>query len=167
MSVTQAQELLASGGNVHVLDTRTPEEFAADHVATAANVRECFTYLIPSTTEDGIADLVATFTRVFSDAGLSNSDDEIVLVYEDGMSTGFAQSCRTWFLLTLLGHKNVKVIDGGYQAWKLANFPITPEVTPVPKTTFKTDVQRHLIATVDDVKAVRRVLFVCVLALHP
>lgn len=154
ISAARAHEIISAGGNVHVLDTRTPEEFAVDHVEGAANVRECFTYLMPNTKAEGVDELIATFARVFSEAGLNNSEDEAVVVYEDGMTTGFAQSCRTYFLLSLLGHKRVFVMNGGYEAWKRAGYLISTAPSTHAPANFKLDVQRQLIAGVDDVKAI-------------
>jgi len=44
--------------------------------------------------------------------GLNNLDT--VVVYDDSQ---FAYAARAWWLLRFLGHPNVLVLDGGYQAW--------------------------------------------------
>ena len=33
------------------------------------------------------------------------------------MNSGFGQSCRGYFLLTMLGYPKIKVLHGGYDAW--------------------------------------------------
>lgn len=47
-----------------------------------------------------------------SAAGLSS--DKQVVVYDD---MGGAMASRCWWLIKLLGHKNVAVLDGGFPAW--------------------------------------------------
>jgi rhodanese-related sulfurtransferase len=49
------------------------------------------------------------------------------------MNTGFGQSCRGYYLLTMLGYPKVKVLDGGFDAWAGKGMPVTLEVpTPAP-----------------------------------
>lgn len=144
-------ELKASQPNLKIVDTRTPEEFAEEHIDGAVNVRECFTYLIPNTNPDGVQDLEQNFTRLFSQAGISNGDGEIVVTYEAGMSSGFAQSCRAFFLLSYLGHERVFVLNGGLQAWKAEGFSVkSGAVVPEPAV-FKANVKKELLATRADV----------------
>ena len=61
--------------------------------------------------------------------------------YEDALDNGYGQSCRGYYLLTWLGYPKVKVLNGGFSAWKAAGLPVsTTPVTPVPAT-FPTDLQ--------------------------
>jgi thiosulfate/3-mercaptopyruvate sulfurtransferase len=41
---------------------------------------------------------------------------------------------RLWWLLRWLGHDQVAVLDGGYQAWQSAGFPVST-ATPAPRAT--------------------------------
>ena len=47
-----------------------------------------------------------------------------VVAYDDGDG---AQAARLWFLLRLLGHERVAVLDGGWARWKRLGLPITRE----------------------------------------
>jgi thiosulfate/3-mercaptopyruvate sulfurtransferase len=49
------------------------------------------------------------------------------------MNSGFGQSCRGYYLLTMLGYPKVKVLHGGYDAWAAAGLPVTKDV-PSPVT---------------------------------
>lgn len=52
----------------------------------------------------------------------------LVVVYDDNF---FAFAARCWWLLRYMGHEQVKVLDGGYQAWCAAGLPtdsVVPEV---------------------------------------
>ena len=58
------------------------------------------------------------------------------MIYEQSMNTGFGQSCRGYFLLTMLGYPKVKVLHGGYDAWAMAGLPTTTDVPSPVKASF-------------------------------
>lgn len=131
-------DLLMSTDHAVVIDTRDPETYAQGHIPGAVNLREIFTYLATSSAE-GLQDLKATFAKALGDAGLSGK--ETAVFYEDAMNSGYGQSCRGYYLLTWLGYPKVKVLNGGYSAWKAQGLPVsTDAATPVPAT-FPTDLQ--------------------------
>jgi thiosulfate/3-mercaptopyruvate sulfurtransferase len=107
-----------------VIDTRNPDAYAAGHIPNAVNVHEIFTYLATSTPE-GMQELKTKFADAFGAAGLSGT--ETAVVYEQSMNSGFGQSCRGYFLLTMLGYSKVKVLHGGYEAWVAAGLPVTTD----------------------------------------
>lgn len=55
--------------------------------------------------------------------GLTPQTD--VAVYDDA---GGAVAARMWWMLRWIGHENVAVLDGGWQAWVAAGYPVTTEV---------------------------------------
>jgi thiosulfate/3-mercaptopyruvate sulfurtransferase len=131
--VTPAElsEMLTSPGTV-VIDTRVPATYAAGHLPGAVNIHEIFTYLATSTPE-GVEAMRDKFATTFGAAGLSG--EEIAVIYEQSMNTGFGQSCRGYVLLKYLGYPKVKVLHGGFVAWTAAGLPVTTEVpAPAPKT---------------------------------
>src|ERR1700746_489349 len=112
-----------------IIDTRNPDSYAAGHIPGAVNVHEIFTYLATSTPE-GIHELKTKCGDAFGKAGLSGS--ETAVVYEQSMNTGFGQSCRGYYLLSMLGYPKIKVLHGGYDAWVATGLPTTTAV-PTPK----------------------------------
>jgi thiosulfate/3-mercaptopyruvate sulfurtransferase len=52
-----------------------------------------------------------------------------VVVYDD---SGGPAAARTWWTLRWAGHRDVSVLDGGYQAWAAAGQPVTT-VTATPE----------------------------------
>src|SRR5215510_15782336 len=116
-----------------IIDTRNPDAYAAGHLPGAVNVHEIFTYLATSTPE-GMHELKTKFADAFGAAGLSGK--ETAVVYEQSMNSGFGQSCRGYYLLTMLGYPNVKVLHGGYDAWAMAGFSTTKEAPNPVKAAF-------------------------------
>jgi thiosulfate/3-mercaptopyruvate sulfurtransferase len=108
-----------------IIDTRDPEAYAAGHLPNAVNVRDVFTFLATSTPE-GMHELKTKFANAFGAAGLSGK--ETAVIYEQSMNSGFGQSCRGYYLLTMLGYPKIKVL---HEAWKAADLPVTTDV-PVP-----------------------------------
>ncbi len=123
---------LMSGERVVLIDTRDTDTYAAGHIPGAVNLREVFTFLATASVE-GLQELKATFTTALGAVGLSGA--ETAVFYEDALNSGYGQSCRGYYLLTWLGYPKVKVLNGGYSAWKAANLPSSTEaVTPTPAT---------------------------------
>ena len=102
------------------------------HIPGAVNIHDIFTFLATSSRE-GLTELQGKFAEAFGKAGLSG--EEIAVVYEESMNTGFGQSCRGYFLLQFLGYPKAAVLHGGYQAWLAEDMETTTAVpTPAPKT---------------------------------
>lgn len=142
---------LQAAERVILIDTRDAETYAGGHLPGAVNLRETFTYLATSTPQ-GLQELRDTFAAHLGAIGLSGQ--ETAVFYEDAMNSGYGQSCRGYYLLTWLGYPRVKVLNGGYSAWKSAGMPVSTEaVTPVPAV-FPTDLsQADVMLTKDDVAA--------------
>ena len=116
---------------VVLIDTRDAGQFAEGHIPGAVNLREVFTYLAKSTPE-GLAALRDTFANAFGKAGLSG--EETAVMYEQSMDTGFGQSCRGYVLLRHLGYPKIRVLHGGFSAWRAAGLPVSSdEVEPTPR----------------------------------
>jgi thiosulfate/3-mercaptopyruvate sulfurtransferase len=70
----------------------------------------------------------AAFSAAIRAAGVNH--DRPVVVYDDGDAMA---ASRGWWLLRYFGHPDVRVLDGGYQAWTAASFGVTAdEPAPAP-----------------------------------
>lgn len=83
-----------------IIDTRSPDAYASGHIPGAINLHDIFTFLATSSKE-GLEELRDKFAGAFGAAGLSG--EEVAVIYEDSMNSGFGQSCRGYFLLQFLG----------------------------------------------------------------
>jgi thiosulfate/3-mercaptopyruvate sulfurtransferase len=70
----------------------------------------------------------ADFEAAMRSAGVRN--DAEVVVYDEADSTIAA---RPWWMLRYYGHDRVRVLDGGFRAWKAAGLPVsTDDAIPAP-----------------------------------
>jgi len=127
ISATELASMMKAEPTV-IIDTRSPDAYAAGHIPGAVNVHEIFTYLATSTPE-GIEELKTKFADAFGKAGLSGQ--QTAVIYEQSMNSGFGQSCRGYFLLSMLGYPKIKVLHGGFDAWSAGSLPVTTEL-PAP-----------------------------------
>jgi thiosulfate/3-mercaptopyruvate sulfurtransferase len=82
------------------------------------------------------------------------SGAETAVFYEDALNSGYGQSCRGYYLLTWLGYPKVKVLNGGYSAWKAAGLATSTEAATPTATTFPTTLQgADVMLTRDDMLA--------------
>lgn len=136
---------------VVLIDTRDPAQFQEGHIPGAANLREVFTYLATASS-GGLAALREKFAAAFGNAGLSGA--ETAVIYEQSMETGFGQSCRGYVLLRYLGYPKIKVLHGGFTAWRAAGLAITADaVQPAERTFPLAAAGARILADLDDMKA--------------
>ena len=136
---------------VVIIDTRDADAYAAGHLPGAVNMREIFTFLATSTAE-GLTALKSTFAEHFGAVGLSGKATAVF--YEDALNSGYGQSCRGYYLLTWLGYPKIKVLNGGFSAWKAASLPVSTEAATPVAATFPADLpMSDVMLTNDDVAA--------------
>ena len=137
--------------SVVIIDTRDAGAFAAGHLPGAVNLREIFTFLATSSAE-GLSALTSKFADTFGSIGLSGT--ETAVFYEDALDSGYGQSCRGYYLLTWLGYPKIKVLNGGFSAWKTAGMSVSIEETKPVGKIFPNDLAgTDVMLTKDDVLA--------------
>lgn len=89
---------------------------------------------------------------------LGLNPDSQVVIYDDA---GGAMAARLWWMLRWVGHNNVAVLNGGWQAWQLADLPVTAE-QPLPpdKSEYDYNALPSLVklVTADDIDADKQLL---------
>lgn len=87
--------------------------------------------------------------RKLEDIGVH--DEGKILLYDDQNG---AMASRLWFLLKVLGHKNVWIMDGGYSEWVKHRYPVTTKVPLQEKLgTFTFKMEEDLITDMEEVKS--------------
>jgi len=152
-------EAAGLGGSATFLDVRYrmgggpagPEEYAAGHVPGASYV-DLDAALAGPPGAGGRHPLPATaaFEAAMRAAGVS--DDRAVVVYDDWAGHAAA---RCWWLLRYHGHRDVRVLDGGWSAWAAAGRPVETGPAPVVEPgTFVAAPGAMPVVTADDVRRV-------------
>lgn len=149
ISPTELLELTKTAPTV-LIDTRDADSYSAGHIEGAVNLRDIFTYLATSNSE-GIQALKDSFIEKFGEIGLSGK--ETAVFYEDALNSGYGQSCRGYYLLTWLGYPNVRVLNGGFSAWKAAGLPVSTVAPPLTPRPFPTTLSpSDVMVNADEVK---------------
>lgn len=145
----EANEKLGNGSAI-LVDVRDAGEYAKGHIPGAVNIPEMFTTL-SMTTQEGLQELQDIFVPLFRNAGIRH--DQTVIVYEESLNTRYGGSCRGYFQLSLLGHRDVGIIGGGFAQWKHDGLPVTTEATMTTASDFEASIQMNMLATMDEVAA--------------
>ena len=85
------------------------------------------------------------FAKLASDMGLG--DDDLIVTYDSGW--GLSAS-RFWWVLNYYGHKNVKMLNGGWAKWFGEGRPITAAPAEPRAATFTPRVDDSVICRLDD-----------------
>ena len=145
--LTTAAELQKKLGtsDLCLIDVRPAEQFAQGHIPGAVHF-DLFGLSLVDTREAPLKAFMHMIHHVFELRGVS--DDKEVVFYEE--NSGMRAARGLWFL-EYFGHPNVRMLDGGFQAWKAAGGATTTEPTTPKAANFKTTERREVLASADDV----------------
>ena len=145
--LTTAAELQKKLGaaNLCIIDTRAAEDYAQGHIPGATHF-DLFGLSLVDTTDPPLKAFMFMIHHVLELRGVSEAKE--VIFY--GTHSDMRAARGVWFL-EYYGHPNVKMLDGGFQAWQEANGPITCDAIAPKSATFKIAERRDVLATVDDV----------------
>ena len=95
---------------------------------------------------------ISEIAQILGDAGISRDDP--LVVYGECQPCGGGPSTATYvyWLLRFIGHDDVKVLNGGIDAWIQAGMPVQNSSAIRPKTTYSPLSRPGLYATYDYVK---------------
>lgn len=112
-----------------VIDVRDHSTYTLEHVPTAINLP---TNLIFN--ESGDPNRIAPLHQVkkyFSQAGIKNTDN--IILYDDGL---LKDAAYTFWVMETYGHKNIRVLDGGFPAWVSAKGTVTGTLSKRPVSNY-------------------------------
>ncbi|MDH5229570.1 MAG: sulfurtransferase [Gammaproteobacteria bacterium] len=89
---------------------------------------------------------VQAITQFLTQCGLNQLSQ--VVLYDGG---GGVMASRLWWMLNWLGHENVAVLDGGFNAWQQASAPLSQEVPLAKSGNFQAHVNSELVLTAEQV----------------
>ncbi len=116
-----------SDSKVRVIDARWPREYAAGHVPGAVNLNGFGG--IPRASNGDMAS-PEEFTKLAGSLSISN--DTIVVVYD---APGQMMGMVAWAFL-YYGHRNVRLLDGGFDKWCREERPVSTETPEYPYSNF-------------------------------
>ena len=145
--LTTAQNLQRKIGSASlcIIDTRPAEEYAQGHIPGATHF-DLFGLSLVDTSDAPLKAFMFMIHHVLELRGVSEAKE--VVFY--GSNSDMRAARGVWFL-EYYGHPNVKMLDGGMQAWKAAGGAITTDGVTPKGATFKIAERRDVLATVDDV----------------
>ncbi len=144
ITAAELQRKLGSA-NLCVIDVRPAEDYARGHIPGAAHF-DLFGLSLVDTSDAPLKAFMFMIHHVLELRGVSETKE--VVFYEG--NSGMRAARGVWFL-EYYGHANVKMLDGGFQAWQAAGAPVTTEGTVPKSAAFKTHERREVLATADDV----------------
>jgi thiosulfate/3-mercaptopyruvate sulfurtransferase len=114
--------------NVVLLDAEAPATYQRGHIPGAVNLPITLFTNLKSRRNNGYPVTVAVAEKLLGEAGIDN--DTLVVIYGNGEGKAAA---GLWFALDFFGHKNMKVINGGFRKWVKEARAVTQEVPKVIK----------------------------------
>ena len=78
-----------------------------------------------------------------------NRQPTFVVIYDDSR---FAFASRLWWLLRYLGHDQVAILDGGFQGWQSAGYPISQDGFIAQSCKFVPNVRTEWVVDIKQVK---------------
>ena len=150
-----AQDLRARLGDVTLLDLRPAEDFAVGHIEGAKPL-DIYGISLNDSSEAPLNAFLAIFKTLFGARGVTTEKPVVVYDHESG-----ERAARAVWLLAVLGHPDVRILDGGARAWVAAGNkllqiqqappPVDPAKAPPTAPPFRGMTNLDLLATRFDV----------------
>ena len=87
------------------------------------------------------------FSKNMSDLGLSNED--YIICYDN---SSIYSTYRAWWMFKAFGHKNVAILNGGFDAWKNEDHIVSNGVSKPIRGNFKAKLSENLIANIKNIQ---------------
>src|SRR3990167_8353095 len=117
--------------NVRVVDGIDPGTYSRAHIPGAVNIFYQLLATLKTRKENGYPASLQDAEKIFGTAGIDNTT--LVVVYDGGEGP---IASAVWFALDFFGHKNVKVLNGGFRKWVKEGRPVTQDAAKVEKKKF-------------------------------
>jgi thiosulfate/3-mercaptopyruvate sulfurtransferase len=132
--------------NVRIVSVQTTKKYKKMHIDNSLHIN-----LDDLQTKKPVKGMLKTadeMAKILGENGVSNTN--IIVVYDDKTGT---KASRMYWLLTYLGAKDVRILDGQFSAWKKAKLPYSTKKTTFPAVTFTATATPDMIADMAYVEA--------------
>jgi thiosulfate/3-mercaptopyruvate sulfurtransferase len=143
--VITAGELKERSIETVLIDVRPAEEYAAGHIEGTTHF-DLYGISVNDTAPEPLEAFLSMFHHQFEFRGVTNETPVVIYDQETG-----ERAARGVWLLAVLNHPNVKLLDGGVQAWIDAGNALTTVTAPPTRTSYSSDRNLDLLATRFDV----------------
>lgn len=148
--VLKAQDIISAkdagkminNDKVLIVSAMSPTDFEKVHVPGAININHTDLY-----GEMSMLKPAAELGKFLGEKGIDPSKK--IIIYDDG---SMKYSGRLYWIFNYLGANDVKVIDGGMKAWRMARQPVTRNPSNPVKATFTPKINNNIYASMNLVK---------------
>jgi thiosulfate/3-mercaptopyruvate sulfurtransferase len=150
-----ARELSERLGGVALIDLRPAENYSLGHIEGSKHL-DIYGVSLNDSSETPLNAFLSIFRTLFGTRGVSQDKQVVIYDHETG-----ERAARAVWLLAVLGHPDVRILDGGTQAWtasgkrlvpvKEAPAPVDPAKAPPTPPPYKGTPNLELLATRFDV----------------
>src|SRR5262252_8200786 len=109
-----ARELGERLGAVTLIDLRPAEDFSLGHI-TGSKHLDIYGVSLSDSSEAPLTAFLSIFRTLFGARGVTENRPVVIYDHETG-----ERAARAVWLLAVLGHGDVKILDGGVRAWTAA-----------------------------------------------
>jgi thiosulfate/3-mercaptopyruvate sulfurtransferase len=148
---------------IAIVDFQSPTDYLRAHIPGAVNSNYAKDGWREERTRDKVPDMfpenLDKLVAHIGSLGIDNAT-HVVLVPPGMSSTDMGIGTRVYWTFKVLGHDNVSILDGGMAAWtseqdKTKANPVQAGAQKAEAKTFKPNLRREMIVTMDDVKKAR------------
>ena len=141
------EELNARLGDpkLSVLDVRLTADYVRGHVPGAGHL-DLYGISLCDTRPEPLQAFCWMVAYMMGNRGVDS--EKAVVFYQE--NSGWRAARGFWFL-EYFGHEDVHILDGGFDAWRGAGFPVSQEPVDVSRTSFETRTIPSKVATAKDI----------------
>jgi len=129
-----------------LIDCSDPDAYRRAHIPGAVSIGP--TPTLKSAANSRLVMEADQFEPLMRRLGISN--DTPVIVYDDNSSL---QAARVWWVFERFGHRDVRVLDGGFNAWLAEGRPLTSRAPRPEPGTFTASIDESHHCRLEDMRA--------------
>jgi thiosulfate/3-mercaptopyruvate sulfurtransferase len=130
-----------------LLDLRPADAYAAGHIPGAVHV-DLFGISLIDTDPAPLKAFMWMIEHVLASRGVDGASTVVVYDEQSGI-----RAARAFWFLEYFGHPSVRMLDGGFGAWKSGGFPVTRDAAPAAASEWTGTREQKTLATWHDVRS--------------